>query len=163
MHYDYCICAFISEFFSFFYLFLKFIYLLREGKGGRKRGRETSMGGCPSCILTGNQTGNPLVCRPALSPLSYTSQGSAILFLKTAPTRLLILLVLKKKNSPGWCGSVDWVPACELGCCQFDSQSGHMPGLLARSLVGGMREATTHWCFSPSLSPSLPPSLKINN
>ena len=28
------------------------------------------------------------------------------------------------------------------------------------SLVGGAREATTHWCFSPSLS--LPLSLKIN-
>ena len=28
--------------------------------------------------------------------------------------------------------------------------------------VGGMREATTHWCFSPSLSPTLPHSLKIN-
>ena len=27
---------------------------------------------------------------------------------------------------------------------------------------GGTREATTHWCFSPSLSPSLPLCLKIN-
>ena len=32
---------------------------------------------------------------------------------------------------------------------------GTWPGLLARSLVGGMQEATTHWCFSPSLSSSL--------
>ena len=30
------------------------------------------------------------------------------------------------------------------------------------SPVGGMREATTHRCFSP-LSPSFSPSLKINN
>ena len=36
-----------------------------------------------------------------------------------------------------------------------------MPGLQARSPVQGMQEATTHWCFSPSLSPSLPLS-KIN-
>ena len=28
-----------------------------------------------ACVLTGNQTGDPLVCRPALSPLSHTSQG----------------------------------------------------------------------------------------
>ena len=28
------------------------------------------------CALTGNQTSNPLVCTPALSPLSHTSQGS---------------------------------------------------------------------------------------
>ena len=27
-------------------------------------------------------------------------------------------------------------------------------------LIGGMWEATTHWCFSPSLSPSLPLSKK---
>ena len=30
--------------------------------------------------------------------------------------------------SPGWYGSVDWVPACEPRGCQFDSQSGHVPG-----------------------------------
>ena len=29
--------------------------------------------------------------------------------------------------------------------------------------VGGAREATTHWCFSPFLSPSLPLSLKNKN
>ena len=29
--------------------------------------------------LTGNRTGDPLVCRPALSPLSHTRQGVLIL------------------------------------------------------------------------------------
>ena len=29
----------------------------------------------PAYVLTGNQTGDPLVPRPVLSPLSYTSQG----------------------------------------------------------------------------------------
>ena len=28
-----------------------------------------------ACALTGIQTGNPLVCRPVLNPLSHTSQG----------------------------------------------------------------------------------------
>ena len=28
-----------------------------------------------ACALTGNQTGDPLVCRPALNPLSHTNQG----------------------------------------------------------------------------------------
>ena len=28
-----------------------------------------------ACALTGNRTGYPLVCRPALNPLSHTSQG----------------------------------------------------------------------------------------
>ena len=59
---------------------------------------------------------------------------------------------LKSNVCPGWCGSVDWVRACEPKGCWFDSQSGHTPGLWARSPFGGMREATTHWCFSPSLS-----------
>ena len=71
-------------------------------------------------------------------------------------------LTMRLRKHPGWCGSVDWVPACEPKCCQFDSQSGHMPGLQARSPWGGTREATTHWCFSPCVSPSFPLSLKIN-
>ena len=61
------------------------------------------------------------------------------------------------KISPGWCGSVDWAPACEAKGHQFDSQSGHMSGLQARSLTRGTWEATAHWCFSPSL-----PLCKIN-
>ena len=66
------------------------------------------------------------------------------------------------KFSSGWCGSVDWVQACDLKGHQFDSQWGHVPGLWVRSPVGGAWEATTHWCFSSSLSSSLPFSLKIN-
>ena len=62
---------------------------------------------------------------------------------------------------PGWCGSVDWVLACEPKGHQFDSQLGHMPGLQARSPMGGAWEATMHWCFSPFLSPSFP--LSKNN
>ena len=68
----------------------------------------------------------------------------------------------KKKKSLGWCGSVDWTWACKPKGCWCDSQSGHMPGLQARSPVEGAWEATTHWCFSSSLFPSFPLSLKIN-
>ena len=74
----------------------------------------------------------------------------------------------KRHTSPGWCGSVDWVPAFKPKGHQFDSQSGHMPGLQARSPVRGVWEATNQ-CFSRtsmyinvSLSPFLPPPLKIN-
>ena len=63
--------------------------------------------------------------------------------------------------SPHWQGSVDWVPAWEPKGHWFNSQSGHVPGLLARPPVWGVWEATTHWCFSPSLFPPFP-SLKIN-
>ena len=70
------------RFFKRFYLFI-----FREGKGGRKRRRETSMCGYPShaltgdlpasraCALSGNRTGDLFIRRPALNPLSHTSQG----------------------------------------------------------------------------------------
>ena len=69
---------------------------------------------------------------------------------------------------PGWCGSVNRVPACEPEGHQFNSQSGHMPGLQTTSPVGGVQE-TTDQCISGtsmflSLSFSFPSPLsqKIN-
>ena len=56
----------------------------------------------------------------------------------------------------GWCGSVDWALACKLKSHWYDSPSGYMPALWARSPVGGVWEATTQWCFPSPLSPSLP-------
>ena len=57
---------------------------------------------------------------------------------------------------------MDWVPACEpKGHC-LSSPWGHMPGLWDRSPARGAWKAATHWCFSPSLAPSLPLCLKIN-
>ena len=74
---------------------------------------------------------------------------------------------VKALQSPGWCGSVDWLLACEPKSHQFGSQSGPMPGLQARSSLGAVWETTkhstlTHQCFSSFLSPFLPLSLKIN-
>ena len=72
----------ICDFLKRFYLFI-----FREGKGGRKRERNISvwlpltrplLGTWPAtqaCALTGNRTGDPLVCRLAFSPLIHTSQG----------------------------------------------------------------------------------------
>ena len=65
---------------------------------------------------------------------------------------------------PVWCGSVDWVPACEPKCHWFNSQSGHMHGLQSRSPVWGLLEAIDQ-CISCtlmflSLSPFLPFSEK---
>ena len=78
-----------GESFLFHVIFLRF-YLFIFSQRGRegKRGRETSMCGCLSrpllgtwptaqaCALTGNQTGDPLIHRLALNPLSHTNQGS---------------------------------------------------------------------------------------
>ena len=74
--------------------------------------------------------------------------------------------VLYSKEVQSWLvWPVDWAPACGPEGHRLDSQSEHMRGFWARSLVGGMREATapcfSHTsCFSPSLSPSFPLSLK---
>ena len=51
-----------------------------------------------ACALTRNRTGNPLVQRPALSPLSYTSQGSVCLL--TTPN------TAHGRVDPAWGG--DW-------------------------------------------------------
>ena len=50
--------------------------------------------------------------------------------------------VRNKRKHPWlvWLGG--WSAACELKGHRFDSQSGHMPGLLASSPDGGVREAT---------------------
>ena len=47
---------------------------------------------------------------------------------------------------PAWYGSVDWAMACKPKGRWFDSQSGHVPGLQARSPAVGVQEASTH-CF----------------
>ena len=81
-----------------------FIYFQREGKRGRRRGRETSaceryqlpltcppLGTWPTtqaCALTGNQTGNLSVHKPALNPLSHTSQDHTSLSSFHKPTSL---------------------------------------------------------------------------
>ena len=74
------LCKIHLIFFLRFYLFI-----FREGKGGE---RGTSMCGYLShapqlgtwpatqaCALTGNRTNDPLLRRPALNPLSHSSQG----------------------------------------------------------------------------------------
>ena len=55
--------------------------------------------------------------------------------------------------NPGWCGSVDWAPACKSKGGWFNAQSGHMPGL---------RDRQPHINVSLPLSPSFPFSLKLN-
>ena len=83
-------------------------------------------------------------------------------------TNYIVKLFLPGLESTGleriWAlaGVAQWIecwPANEPKGCWFYSQSGYMPALQARSPFGGAQEATTHCCFSPSLSSSL--SLKI--
>ena len=82
--------------FFIFYKFLKdFIYLfLKRGREGKREGEKhqcmvashTSPLGTWSatqaCALTGNWTGDPLVCRPGLNTLNDTSLGSFFILKK---------------------------------------------------------------------------------
>ena len=74
-----------------------FIYLFLERGVGREKERERNIDRLPlahprpgtwpstqTCALTGNQTGDLLVLRPALSPLSHISQGKKINFKKAS-------------------------------------------------------------------------------
>ena len=78
---------FFKRYFFHFFLKILFIYFYRKGTGQREGEKYPCVvashtppaGTWPTtqaCFLTGNQTGDPLVHRPALSPLSHTSQGS---------------------------------------------------------------------------------------
>ena len=71
------------------YIFKDFIYLFSEREEVSEKERETTinvwlplvhpqLGTWPAtqaCTLTGNQTGDPVIHRLVLSPLSHTSQG----------------------------------------------------------------------------------------
>ena len=74
--------------------FLGFIYLFLERGEGKEKEREKKINvwlplmrpllgiwsTTQACALIGNQTGDPLVHRPMLNPLSYTSQGQIPIF-----------------------------------------------------------------------------------
>ena len=85
---------------------LLFIYLFRRREGERERNISLwlplvhpLLGTWPATqafALTGNQTGDLLVHRPALSPLSHTSQGYFIFF-----ERFIFLFALREKGREG--------------------------------------------------------------
>ena len=74
-----------------------------------------------------------------------------------------MLYYFKKGKNTSW---LVWLSGLSAGLwtkgLMVQFPSGHMPGFRARFPVRGAWEATTHWCFSPSLSVSLPLSLKMN-
>ena len=65
-----------------------------------------------ACALTGNRTGNPLVCGPALNPLSYTGQGR---FLKKRLIGQVLSVAEKLWVAQGTdTKGVNKLPTCEL-------------------------------------------------
>ena len=79
-------------FVGYFILIFKILFLFR-GEGREKEGEKHpcvvashayptgTRPAAQQCVLTGNQTGNPLLCRLALNPLSHSSQGGFLCFI----------------------------------------------------------------------------------
>ena len=69
-------------------------------------------------------------------------------------------------GGPGYCGSVDWVPACEPKGHWFNSQSGHMPGLWVGQVPGTGCVRGNQLMYLSHIAVSrplfLPPPLSIN-
>ena len=98
---------------SSFFFFLKIlcIYFLERGEGKKKEKERNIMwlplkrpllGTWPTtqaCSLTGNQTSDPLVCRPKLYPLSYTSQGCLIEFFRMGSGGQRVYVVTVQKQT----------------------------------------------------------------
>ena len=85
--------------------------------------------------------------------------------LSVSPEICIVLIFLKNQISSGWCGSVGWALSYGPKGCGFDSRSGHTPGLQIQFQLGAYEKqlisvSLSHRCFCPSLSPSLPLSLK---
>ena len=100
------------------FFFKDFIYLFLDRRERREKERDRNinmwlllmhllLGTWPAtqaCALTGNQTGDPLVCRPALNSLNHTSQGCLALFIHVFPTRScasFIIAFLVPSTVPG--------------------------------------------------------------
>ena len=75
-----CPALYYVSFFSFFFLNILFIYFLETRRNINvwlplARPLLGTWPATQACALTGNRTGDPLVCKPLLNPLSHTSQG----------------------------------------------------------------------------------------
>ena len=79
----------------------------------------------------------------SISTIRLRGKSLTLRFLWWNLTHIKVFCCTKAQQGlPNWCGSVDWEPACEPKDCRFDSQSGCMPELQARSPAGGPGEET---------------------
>ena len=101
----------LLHFLSFLLKKILFIYFQREGREGERERNinvwlplmcplppppPPPLGTWPTtqaCALTGNRTGNPLVWRPVLNPLSHTSQGYLLYFQRVRHERHISMCV----------------------------------------------------------------------
>ena len=95
---------YFQAFFSFFKKdFIYLFYRVRVREGERQRSismwlplmcsQLRTSPATQACALTGNRTGDPLVHKPALNPLSYTSQGPSFLFLHLLDSHIYTILL----------------------------------------------------------------------
>ena len=110
-----------------FFFFLKILFIFRKkGREGEKH--QCVVASCmppagdlattQACALTGNQTGDPLVHRPAFNPLSHSSQS--IFFVLFLFKRFYLLVFREKGMERGRETSV-------CGCLSHIPHWGHSP------------------------------------
>ena len=88
------------------------------------------------------------------SPQDLIKTISHILF---SGTSLVLFFMFKSGSGPGWCGSVDWVLACELKGHRFDSSQGTCLGCGPGPQLGACkRQHLSHMDVSLPLSLPLP-------
>ena len=73
---------------------------------------------------------------------------------------LWIMLFISYLRNTALAGVAQWIECWPMN--QRVTSSIPSQGICLVGSYGGTQEATTHWCFSPSLSPSLAPCLKTN-
>ena len=97
---------------------------------------------------------HPVLTRTRLQVYKATREAQP-----RAQSRWVQVINIQQLHSPptSWCGSVDWAPACEPKVCWFNSHSGHMPGLQARSPSGSVLRGNRLMFLSLSFSLLSPP------
>ena len=125
-----CCCYNHASDFIFLKIIYLFIYLFREGKGGRSRGGEKYQCVVASHVApTGDLAQQPrhvpwLGIEPATLWFLAHAQSAELcqpgqaFFFKASPSDMEYYSAFKKKKReeirPGWCGSVDWARAANL-------------------------------------------------
>ena len=100
-------------------------------------------------------------------PHSQKITAFVVCSVRACGTKYPLAFCIRKSSGSEWCGSVGWALSCKPEGHWFNSHQdtclgcrpGPWLGICERQLINAF---LSYWCFSPSLSPSLPFSLKIN-
>ena len=96
-----------------------------------------------ACVLTGNQTGDPLVCRLALNPLSHTSQGRKLTLLISLA--LILGCFSKLCDCPNYLLCSLWLPVVEGELYPISVPKGRLQSVQANGRLDFQAAALLIW------------------